>query len=317
MSKVQRILFITSSRIGDAVLSSGLLHYMVQTYPEARITIGCGPLAASLFEGVPNLEAVIPIRKQKYNKHWLEFWKKVAGHRWDIVVDLRDSAVSRLIRARRRYIFGKHIAKDQHKVSQNAAVMGLANAPGPKLWFTEQQLSKARALIPEGAPVLGVGPSANWIGKTWPADRFVEIIKFLTGPGGKMEAARVAVFAAPGEEDAARQVLASIPQDRQLDIIAKTDPGVAAATLSRCDFYIGNDSGLMHCAAACGVPTLGLFGPSYPHIYAPWGRKAHYISTPESFDDLRGYEGYSPQTCGCLMGSLSVDAVKKKLIDIL
>ena len=132
MSKVQRILFITSSRIGDAVLSSGLLHYMVQTYPEARVTIGCGPLAASLFEGVPNLEAIIPIRKQKYNKHWLEFWKKVAGQRWDIVVDLRDSVVSRLIRARRRYIFGKHIAKDQHKVSQNAAVMGLANAPEPK-----------------------------------------------------------------------------------------------------------------------------------------------------------------------------------------
>lgn len=310
-----KILFITSSRIGDAVLSSGLLNYMDQKYPMAKVTIACGPLAVSLFEGYPNLECIIPVKKQKWNKHWIDLWKQVVGTKWDIVVDLRDSAVSRLVRAKERHIFGKHISKDLHKVQQNAAVMDLSEVPAPKLWFTDAQIQKEQELIPDGGFVLGVGPTANWIGKTWPEDRFIEIINFLTAKGGMMADARVAVFAAPGEEEPARKVLASIPKDKAIDIIAKTSPGEAAAAISRCHFYLGNDSGLMHCAAAAGVPTLGLFGPSYPHIYAPWGNHTDYVRTPESFDELIAFDGYSPQTCGCLMETLSVDMVKEKLTE--
>ena len=69
----------------------------------------------------------------------------------------------------------------------------------------------------------------------------------------------------------------------------------------------------MHCAAAAGVPTLGLFGPSYPHIYGPWGENTSYVSTPESFDELTSFSGYSPKTCGCLMESLTTEMVKAKL----
>lgn len=315
MSDVRHILFITSSRIGDAVLSSGLLNYMEQKYPKAKVTIACGPLAVTLFEGFPNLEKIIPLKKQKWNKHWINLWQQVVGTNWDIVVDLRDSAVSRLIRSKERHIFGKHISKDLHKVEQNAAVMDLAKIPDPKLWFTKAQKEKAKELIPNGGFVLGVGPTANWIGKTWPEDRFIEIIRFLTGKGCVMSDARVAIFAAPGEEEAARKVLASIPKDRAIDVIAKTSPGEAAAALAQCNFYIGNDSGLMHCAAAVGVPTLGLFGPSYPHIYSPWGSHTDYVRTPESFDQLIDFDGYTPQTCGCLMGSLSTEMVKEKLTE--
>ena len=101
-----------------------------------------------------------------------------------------------------------------------------------------------------------------------------------------------------------------MPEDRRVDVIAKTSPGEAAACLSLCDFYIGNDSGLMHCAAAAGVPTFGLFGPSYPHLYAPWGDHCSYARTPETFDELIDYPGYTPQSAPCLMESLSVDSVK-------
>lgn len=309
-SKVQHILFITSSRIGDAVLSSGLLNYMHSEYPNAKFTISCGPLAVSLFEGFPNLERILPLKKQKYNKHWIGLWRNIIGTRFDIVVDLRNSAVSRLIRVQHRYIYGSYVDKKLHKVEQNASVMRLSGAPpSPKLWFSEAQREKATSLIPDGEGlVLGVGPTANWLGKTWPEERFIEVVRWLTSDDGLMAGARVAVFAAPGEEEAARVVLDSVP--KQLDVIAKTDPGTAAATIARCDFYIGNDSGLMHCAAAAGVPTFGVFGPSYPHIYRPWGDNAAYASTPESFDALIDYDGYSAQTAGCLMTSLSVDMVK-------
>lgn len=307
------VLFITSSRIGDAVLSTGLLSHIEQKYPSARVTIVCGPLAESLFEGYPKLKRIIPLRKQPYNAHWMILWAEIASERWDIVVDLRNSLVSRLVRADKHYALTSKIDKKLHKVEQNAVVMGLNPPPAPKLWFSQYQAQDAKKLIPAGGSVLGVGPAANWSAKTWPADRFIEIIKFMTGPDGSMSGARVAVFAARGEEKAAHEVLRSIPDGRGLDVIAKADPGTAAAALARCGFYIGNDSGLMHCAAAAGVPTLGLFGPSWPQIYRPWGPHCDYAQTPENFDRLVNYPGYSPKTAPCLMESLTVERVKEKI----
>lgn len=309
-----KILFITSSRIGDAVLSTGLLDYLIRNNPDCEVTVACGPLVVSLFEGCPQIKCVVPLKKEKWNGHWLKLWKQVAGTRWDIVVDLRDSAVSRLVLAQKRYIFGKCIDKSKHKVEQNAQVMGLSELPSPRLWLSKAQKEKAEALIPGAGKVLAVGPTANWIGKTWPAERFIEIVRFMIESGGVMDGARVAVFGAPGEEDDAYRVFESIPKDRRLDLIAKGSPGVAAAALARCDFYIGNDSGLMHCAAAAGVPTIGLFGPSYPHIYAPWGAHTDYVRTPESFDELIDFEGYNPKTLDhSLMDSLDGETVKLKI----
>lgn len=303
------VLFITSNRLGDAVLSTGLLDHIVQESPGANITVVCGILPAPLFEGVPGLKEIIALKKQRWNRHWFGLWSKVAFTKWDMVVDLRDSIISRTVMAKKRYIFGSHIDKKLHKVEQNAAVMDLNILPAPRLWPTDAQRKKACELIPDGAPVLGIGPTANWRGKTWPAERFIALIDKLTSPAGLMPNACVAVFAAPGEEEDARKVLASVPKARQIDVIAKADPGTAAAALARCNLFIGNDSGLMHCAAATGVSTLGLFGPSWPHLYRPWGLNAAYISTPETFDQLINYPGYDSKTCGTLMNSLTLDAV--------
>lgn len=309
-----RILFITSTRIGDAVLSTGLIDHLGKEYPDARFTIVCGKLPASLFEGVPGLERLIVLQKKSYKRHWIDLWKQVVGTRWDIVVDLRDSAVSRLIRADRKYIHGGHIDGSLHKAEQNARVLKLASVPAPRLWPTAAQKKKAETLVPDVMPVIGVGPTANWIGKTWPADRFIEVIKDLTGSRGLYPNAAVAVFAAPGEEVEAYKVLNTVPEARRINVIAKGDPGTAAAALARCKFYIGNDSGLMHCAAAAGVPTIGLFGASYAHIYAPWGANAAYARTPQTFDELTNFPGYDPKTLDrTLMGSLSVAAVLEKI----
>ncbi len=228
-----------------------------------------------------------------------------------MVVDLRNSAVSRLVPARRRYIHSSAIEKSLHKVEQAAALMKLGTVPPPHIWFTEAQKKRAAVLVPDGGPVLGVGPTANWIGKTWPADRFPALVKFITEEGGILPGARVAVFAAPGEEAGAYAVLNTVPENRRIDVIAKGDPGTAAAALARCVLYVGNDSGLMHCAAAAGVPTFGLFGPSWPHLYRPWGPHTGYIATPENFDQLTDFPGYDPKTLNrSLMTTLTLEAAK-------
>lgn len=308
-----KVLFITSTRIGDAVLSTGLLEHLYKNHPEAKVTVACGPLPKTLFEGFPNVEKIIALKKEKNHGHWIKLWKQSIATKWDMVIDLRDSAVSRLVFAKKRHIFGKHIDKSKHKVEQAAEVMGLSKVPAPKLYFSDEQKTFASTLVPsDGTPVLGVGPSANWIGKTWPAERFIEVIKWITSEEGPLPHARVAVFAAPGEEDQAMPVLNSVAEDKRIDGIAKGNPGEVAAALARCDFYIGNDSGLMHAAAAAGVPTVGLFGPSYPHWYSPWGDHTAYAQTPETFDELIDFEGYHPKTLDrSLMVTLSIDSVKE------
>ena len=51
-----------------------------------------------------------------------------------------------------------------------------------------------------------------------------------------------------------------------------------AALLSLCDVFLGNDSGLTHLAAAVGVETVALFGPTDPGEWAPRGRRVTVVS---------------------------------------
>lgn len=311
---MKKILFITATRIGDAIFSMGLMNHLTATYPDARITVACGPLVTGFFEPIPQVERVITLKKEKRAGHWRKLWRQVAFTRWDIVIDLRNSAVSRLIWGNKKYIFGNHINQQRHKVEQNAEVMALPYTPPPRLWFSEDTLRKARELVPDGGPVLGVGPAANWIAKTWPSDRFIELLKILTGEGGILPGARIAVIAAPGEEAQARPVLESIPADRRIDLIAKGRPELAAACIARCAFFVGNDSGLSHSAAAANVPTLGLYGPSWPHIYSPYGQG--FVATPKNFAQLIDYPGYNSKTAPCLMEGLTVDTVAAAAHDV-
>jgi heptosyltransferase-3 len=311
-----KILFITSTRLGDGVISTGALDYFIKKYPEAEITVACGPLVAGIFEQAPHVTRVISLEKAPYSMHWHKLWMETSAIKWDIVVDLRNSLMSRLIRAKKRYIWGKQ-DKKKHKVEQIAEVIGATSPPAPTLWFNQATLTKAETLVPKGGPVLGIGPAANWPGKTWPAENFIALIGKLTAADSILPGARVAVFAAPGEEETAYKVLNAVPAERRIDVIAKASPVVAAAAIQKCALYIGNDSGLMHSAAAAGVPTLGLFGPSWPHLYRPWGTHCAYVSTPETYDQLTSYPGYSHQTVtSSLMASLTVEAAEKAAVDL-
>jgi len=98
------ILFISSNRIGDAVLSTGLLSHLNDRYPDAHITVACGPVAAPLFDALPGLERLILLRKEKYNLHWLKLWCQTVFRKWDLVVDLRRSAIAYLLWATERRI---------------------------------------------------------------------------------------------------------------------------------------------------------------------------------------------------------------------
>ncbi len=302
-----RILFVTATRIGDVVLTTGVLNWLATEYPEARFTIACGRPAASLMQAFPKLERLIVIDKKPLSRHWLELWVRCVGQRWDIVVDLRASALAWFLIAGRRIVRGKR-REQRHNVAELGALFGVEPPPPPVVWITAEQERRAGELLP-GGPVLAIGPTANWRGKEWPAERFAGLIDRLTGAGGPLAGAPVALFGAASERAAAEPALRAVPDHRRVDLIGKLDLPVAAACLRRCALYIGNDSGLMHLAAAAGTPTLGLFGPGNETRYGPWGSRAAVVRTTLTPDQLMGHAGFDHRTTGSLMESLSVDAV--------
>ena len=283
-----RILFITSNRIGDAVLSTGLLAGLMERYPDATFWVACGPLAVQLFEHAPRVERVIPMKKEKRAGHWRKLLSAVMPRRWDVVVDLRGSATAWVLWTKKRHILkADHTL---HRVVHNAQVANFDPPPAPHLWHSQEDIAEAERLVPAGRQVLAVGPTAAWPRKRWPVERFAEIVARLTGPGGAMEGAYLLVSGGPGEQETCQPVFDAVPEDRRIDLVG-ADIGLTGACFARCRLFIGNDSGLMHLAAAAGTPTLGLFGPTSDEQYGPWGDKARALRGERSRDQIIKDEG--------------------------
>lgn len=299
------ILFVTGTRIGDAVLSTGLLSYLIERFPGARLTIAAGPVAAPLFEAVPGLKQLVVMRKRRWALHWLALYARVVPRHWDLVIDLRGSALAWLLRAGERRVMAKGDAHE-HRIRQLGRLFRLDPPPAPRLWTAPRHERAAAALLPLGAPVLAIGPAANWRGKQWRAERFAELARRLTAADGPLPGAPVAVMAAAHEQTQATPVLAAVGRERAIDLVGTTDLLTAAAALRRCALFIGNDTGLMHIAAAVGTPTLGLFGPSPVEQYAPWGSCTAVVQTAVPREALLG-PGFDHRTTDTLMDSLSVD----------
>lgn len=304
-----KILFVTATRIGDAVLSTGLLRYLIESYPGAALTIAAGPLAAPLFAEAPGLARLIVVEKKARGLHWLSLYGQVVSGHWDLAVDLRGSALTYLLWARQRRVMGKG-SPEEHRVRQLARLFDCEPPPAPILWLGAQHRAAADRLVPPGAPVLVIGPAANWERKEWRATRFAELAARLTAPNGPLPGGRIVVMAAAHERAQAAPVIAGLPSGRVIDLVGKVDLLTATAILRNAALFVGNDTGLMHVAAASGAPTLGLFGPSNVKEYAPWGPRAAYVQTAVSYAEL--YKpGWHLTPADSMMDSLSVDMAEE------
>lgn len=311
-----RILFITANRLGDAVISTGLLHALHLQFPKARFTVAAGPAAADLFKDLPNLDRLIVMRKQPWGKHWWELWKQLALTRFWLIIDLRGSVIGQFLLARRRRSFNGSGSR-LHKVLVLSNWMKLKTPAAPHVWVGAERRKDAARLWPDDRrKVLMLGPTANWGGKIWPGERFAELALRLTAEdGGILPGARIVVTGGPGEESLAAPCLEvlrnKLPEDRVVDLVGKAELLTIAGAMQRSDLYIGNDSGLMHLAAASGTLTLGLFGPSRETVYGPWGEKNNAVRTDMSFEEIITQPGYDHTSHDSRMLTLSVDKAEK------
>ncbi|MBL4538435.1 MAG: glycosyltransferase family 9 protein [Oceanicaulis sp.] len=312
-----RILFITATRIGDAILNSGVLQHLIDTHADARITVACGPLAAPLFRAAPGVERVIVMKKQKGGGHWLSLWRQSVGQRWDIVVDMRGSLTSWFLWAGQRFVKRPNPkAGVRHRVEEAADVLRLDAAPGTRIWLDAAAETRADKELPADRAVLALSPAASAVFKEWPTERFSQLALCLTAPDGVLPGAAIAIFGGPGDEARAEAVKAGLSERTVIDLTGRLDLVEAAACLKRAALFVGNDSGLMHMAAAVGTPTLGLFGPTDERLYAPWGANARIVRAGDRYDESerRTLADSSKET---LMGALQVDAVERAATDLM
>ncbi len=279
-----KLLFITSTRLGDAVLSTGLLDHLVAA-DGVETTVVCGPVAAELFACLPGLERVIVLDKEPRKGHWFGLWRQTVGTWWDLVVDLRASAVPFiLLRNMRRTKFR---GGDGHRVESLARWYGVEPVPPPRVWTNGVHRSHAARLVPPGGPVLGLAPTASGRGKIWPWKNYVALARRLTSADGALAGGRVVIMGGPAEHELTGPVVEALPCETTSDLTGSEHLLTLAEVMRRCTVVIANDSGLMHLAAASGAPTVGLFGPSPVETYAPWGQHAAVVtSATGSMNDI-------------------------------
>ena len=137
----------------------------------------------------------------------------------------------------------------------------------PILSFTDTECGDAadltHALVPR---FLAVHPGSGSPSKNWPTSRFLEAAGRLAGPEPWL------LVAGPAE--------AGLEAPRGAILAREWPLRVLGAALARAGLFLGNDSGVSHLAAAAGAPTLALFGPTDPALWAPVGPRVTTLRAP-------------------------------------
>ena len=143
---------------------------------------------------------------------------------------------------------------------------GIRHFPEPDLAWLDADISRFR--LPERFWLLVPGASPGRPAKRWPAERFGALAAGFDPPA--------VVIGGPAEAPLAALILSAAP--RAVDLTGRTGFADIAALARRAAFCIGNDTGPTHLIAACGCPTLALFGQdSDPALCAPRGRRAAFL----------------------------------------
>jgi heptosyltransferase II len=150
--------------------------------------------------------------------------------------------------------------------------------PLPEIVVPKQELAawlERRGLAAHKRSVVALAPGAVGPGKRWASRNYAELARQLTAAGMS-----VWVLGGPNEAPFAREIVAA-GGDAVRDLTGN-DLRDAIVAFAAVDAAVTNDSGLMHIAAAIGVPTVALFGPTAPQLWAPLNPLAAMIEPPSN-----------------------------------
>jgi heptosyltransferase-2 len=147
--------------------------------------------------------------------------------------------------------------------------------PAPELSVPPQEAAAWRAQHgppADGRPVVAFAPGAVGPSKRWPVAHFAELAQRLASQG-----LSIWVLGSPNEAPLAAEIAAAAGS--AVHDLTSSDLRNAILALKCAGACVSNDSGLVHVAAAIGTPTVGIFGPTSPRLWAPLNPLAAVIET--------------------------------------
>lgn len=302
-SAIRAILVRAVNWLGDAVMTTPALRAIRESFPEARITVLANPLVAELLAHHETVDAVhVYDRKGRHAgiRGRIRLARELRAERFDLAILLQNAIDAALIArlARIPRIMGYRTdgrgmllthgapvtieAKKLHHVDYYLAMLsrfGIETADKHlSLTVTrEEEEGTARLLSDSGIGandfVIGINPGATYgSAKRWYPERFAAVADELSRRWG----ARVVVTGGPGEAAIAADIAAAMTVPA-LVMAGKTSVRELMALIKRCDFFITNDSGPMHIAAAFSVPLVAVFGPTDHTTTSPWSDRAAIV----------------------------------------
>lgn len=318
--------------LGDVLMASPFVHNLRKSFPGARITFYVGNYAKSVVETNPNLDEVVGFDQnivfQKKPFALLKLANLIRKKRHDVIFFLDKSwhygLFGKFTRIKKRVGFDRagegkyHTIKVPYGVRKHeidcyndllVAVGGKVVSRKLELHLTGEDVSTAKSfaakfkiknavgLVPGGAK----NPGQDMASRRWPVDNWVELARKIS--------CQIVLFGGPDDKVFADKVLDYVDC---VDAVGKLPLRASAALALSCKVVVVADSGFMHVAAAVGVPTLSIFGPTDPLRKAPPGHdyvwhavEEKRITYADAFADYSGLEDSINQ--------VSVDEVWEKL----
>ncbi len=300
-----RILIVRQqNQMGDMVCATPALRAIREQYPEAEIGLICAPVNRDVVLHNPHLDRLFIFSKRDCTRPGplLAFIRALRTFDPDLAFVLSSvswsvtsaalAAVSGapVIVGGDSRPFGFDISRhafslempsdpvtDRHAVDHNLAplaAIGIGTADHDTVMVpAPEEMSRAadiRRGVPGDGPLWIMHPGAGKTQNLWPADRFAELAARVVTAGKPM-----LVIQGPADGEVMERFnttcnrLLSPADLARVAVIPPTTVGVCAALLAVSDRFLCNDTGLMHVAGAVGVPTLALFGPTDPALWAP------------------------------------------------
>ena len=290
--RVSSLLVIHQGALGDFILALPSLEVLRKTFPGAKTVFMGYPRILELVENRFYTEEMLSIdqkgmasffvRDGVLDPHLSKFFMA-----FQLIVVFTKDGEGNLIRNLRRASEGRifhinpfprwderiHLA--DHLLKELSRY-GLSPSGGlPKLYLNESDRMWGKAFWTEGrvspeerTEAIIVHPGSGSKKKVWPSDRFLRLVESLQ----KHLHSKVLVVLGPAEGPEVRRAFEA--ENFGTRILAKGLSLIRLASIMEgCRFFIGNDSGISHLAAALGIPTVAIFGPTDPRVWAPRGKK--------------------------------------------
>lgn len=276
--KKGNILIVTLSNIGDVILTTPVITATARQYPGAAVTVVCGPKAASLLSGSRWIDKLIVYDKHASLKEKWNFLKQLRSEKYDCVVDLRNSAIPFLVRAKKRSPVFRNFRSRQmgerHLEVLTQMKLDKDNPPAFDLYHPEDERQLLNKLKYKGVrrekDWILIAPVAASSQKTWNLEGFREVIQkllktheneiILTGDAGSAEICKG---------------LSAIDRQRVFSVAGETSLRELSALVSRSAMVLSNDSAVMHLGYELNRPVVSLFGPTDHEKYGRSG--PHWI----------------------------------------